>query len=48
VRQNIEASGQSEITTEIRGKNQNVSSCIVKSTPLFNVKMGSRSTFKEL
>jgi len=47
VRQNVAASGQSEITTEIRGKNQKGSSFKVKSRPLFNNKMGSSRTFKD-
>jgi hypothetical protein len=48
VRQNIEASGQSEITTETREKNQNVLPDIVKSIPLSDFRRGYKSTFREL
>ena len=48
VRQNDDASGQSEIMTEIRGKNQNISSCKAKSMPSSDFNIGSKSIFNEL
>ena len=48
VRQNVAASGQSEITTEIQGKNQKVSLFKFKSKPFDNTWIGSNNTFKHL
>jgi len=48
VRQNDDASGQSEIMTEIRGKNQNISSCKAKSKPLSDFIIGSKGILNEL
>ena len=48
VRQNDNASGQSEIMTEIREKNQNISFYKAKSIPLSNFIIGFKSIFNEL
>ena len=48
VRQNDDASGQSEIMTEIWEKNQNILSYKAKSMSLSNFNIGSKSIFNEL
>jgi hypothetical protein len=48
VRQNDDASGQSEIMTEIQGKNQNISSYKAKSKLLSDFIIGSKSILNEL